>query len=482
MLALAPLTFAVFGGLSLAGLAVNLVAIPLVSFVLVPLVLAGALAVFVAPALSHACFGIAAASLRRVLAGARLGGGPRVRAVERQTRHCGGFRSRCWRRWCCCGAWPPAMRVSAACALLPLVFAPSRVPEPGAARINVLDAGRGTAALVFTHSHVLLFDTGDSWNTRGARLRRWVLPALDALQREPRRPAGAARARWRSCAGRRVVGVRTRGPGASWSVEAGRQPRCQFAGAPIRSFAGTGCCSRASPQARAGTTASLRVSVGAHAILLGGDLDAAGGTRTGGARRARCARERRGAHQPAGEFDGIGARVDRSERRGTGDRDRRYREFTFPRRDARALARFGSHGPRYTASRRYRARFRDVGRARGRRGSRLALSLRLAALAMTLSRAPSGMIPAHVGTRSGRRPIHGADHHLLDRCRRYSSRTSLDAAAKARAARGAHQEAFRSSPRAARSARSSSTRSRRTRRWGACWPRRWPIAIAVAKS
>ena len=54
MLALAPLTFAVFDGMSIAGSWVNLVAIPLVSFVLVPLVLAGALAVLVAPGFSHA--------------------------------------------------------------------------------------------------------------------------------------------------------------------------------------------------------------------------------------------------------------------------------------------------------------------------------------------------------------------------------------------------------------------------------------------
>ena len=61
MLALAPLTFAVFDGLSIAGLWVNLVAIPLVSFVLVPLVLIGTLAVLVAPGLSQMPFSAAAA-------------------------------------------------------------------------------------------------------------------------------------------------------------------------------------------------------------------------------------------------------------------------------------------------------------------------------------------------------------------------------------------------------------------------------------
>ena len=48
MLALAPLTLAVFGGMSLVGLAVNLIAIPVVSFVFVPLVLAGGLAALLA--------------------------------------------------------------------------------------------------------------------------------------------------------------------------------------------------------------------------------------------------------------------------------------------------------------------------------------------------------------------------------------------------------------------------------------------------
>jgi hypothetical protein len=49
MLALAPLTFAVFDGLSIAGLWVNLIAIPGLVRAVVPLVLIGTLAVLVAP-------------------------------------------------------------------------------------------------------------------------------------------------------------------------------------------------------------------------------------------------------------------------------------------------------------------------------------------------------------------------------------------------------------------------------------------------
>ena len=79
-------------------------------------------------------------------------------------------------------------------------------------------------------------------------------------------------------------------------------------------------------------------------------------------------------------------------------------------------------------------------------GAHGAISVRLAARRVTLSARRSGMIRRHVGNRAGRRPIHVADHHLLDRGGRHPSRTTLDAAAQARAAPGAHQEGLASSP------------------------------------
>src|SRR5262245_45765892 len=77
--------------------------------------------------------------------------------------------------------WPLILRLTALASALPLVFAPSRLPEADELRMVVLDAGRGSAVLLTTQHHVVLFDTGDAWNTHGTRLAQVVNPALDAL-------------------------------------------------------------------------------------------------------------------------------------------------------------------------------------------------------------------------------------------------------------------------------------------------------------
>ena len=286
VIALAPLTFAVFDGLSVTGLVVNLVAIPLVSFVLVPLVLAGTLAVFVAPGSCHVFFGVAAWLYEWVW--------PALAWVAdldfslwRATPAWWWYPFAALATLILLRSWPLPLRWSAACAALPLLFAPSRLPEPGTAHIRVLDAGRGAATLVLTHSHVLLFDTGDSWNTRGARLRQWVFPALDASGRDhvdllvlpsldrDRAQAAATLAFER---GVREVLVGGGWPATSLPVRTCADSEFRRDGVRFQSFA----------EGRDGRYCALRISVGAHAILLGGDLDVA-------AERALIARVGRGA-------------------------------------------------------------------------------------------------------------------------------------------------------------------------------------------
>jgi competence protein ComEC len=273
LLALAPLTFAVFDALSVIGLAVNLVAIPLVSFLLVPLVLAGALAVLVAPGICHFFFGIAA-SLYEWFWPALTFAADLDLSLWRATPALWWFPFAMVAALIGLRRWPLPLRASAACAALPLLFAPSRLPEPGTVRISVLDAGRGAATLVVTHSHVLLFDTGDSWNTRGSRLRQWVLPALDDLQRDEidllvlpslNRDRAQSAATLAFERGVRDVLVGGGWPATSLPVRTCTDSEFHWDGVRFESFAAGG----------GGRYCALRISVGAHAILLGGDLDLA---------------------------------------------------------------------------------------------------------------------------------------------------------------------------------------------------------------
>ncbi len=57
--------------------------------------------------------------------------------------------------------WP--LRSMGVVLLLPLLLRQPDVPEPGSARLTVLDVGQGLAAVVQTHRHTLLFDTGPAF-------------------------------------------------------------------------------------------------------------------------------------------------------------------------------------------------------------------------------------------------------------------------------------------------------------------------------
>ncbi len=178
-LALAPTCIAVFGGVSVAGLAANLVAIPLISLVFVPLVLAGAVTAWLAPPWDALFFAMAAS--------AHAACWPWLVAAADLPLASWRVAPEAWwfvlsmaavSIWMCRG--PGVIRATALCALLPLAWPRSTAPAEGAVRMSVLDAGRGTAVLVRTASQALLFDTGDTWSTRGSRVRDIVLPALDA--------------------------------------------------------------------------------------------------------------------------------------------------------------------------------------------------------------------------------------------------------------------------------------------------------------
>jgi competence protein ComEC len=271
MVTLAPLTFAVFGGVSLVGFGVNLVAIPLISFVFVPVILVGAVLAWWIPALDGLPFAAAAwlyeKSWPALVWAADLE--PSTWRTEPSTWwFVLAIPASLWVLW----SWPLGLRLGGAALWLPLLFAPSRLPEAGQARVDVLDAGRGSAVLVATHSHVLLFDTGDRWNTHGTVLARTVLPALDAYgirsidllvlpSLDDDRAAGAALLAFERGVHRIVSGGGW--PASRLRAEACRDSRFVWDAVGFEMFG-----------AGRGKYCVLRMVAGEHALLLPGDLDA----------------------------------------------------------------------------------------------------------------------------------------------------------------------------------------------------------------
>lgn len=272
MLALAPLTFAVFDSISLAGLWVNLLAIPLMSFVLVPLVLLGAVTALVSPGICGPIFGAAATLYDWFWPGL-------VWAADADLARWQVTPAPWWLVFGFCGGfilllrWPWPLRLTSGALLLPLLAATSRMPEEGSARLTIFDT-RGAAILIATRAHLLLFDTGDGWNTHGSPVKQLVLPTLSALGRrrvdlllipglnEDRAQAAALLAQESDLA-RILVGGGW--PATSLPAAPCRDARFHWDGVTFETWV-------AGPGRR---YCLLQVSVGAHRVLLAGDADAA---------------------------------------------------------------------------------------------------------------------------------------------------------------------------------------------------------------
>ena len=170
---LAPLSLICFSQLSVVGLLANLVAIPLVSFVLTPLALAGGLAT--------PLWTLAAWLSQGLMA---------------------------WLRWL--ADWPLAvwwlpaapvwaqglgllgavmmilrlpgrLRLAGLLMTLPLLWPAVPRPAPGEFELLAPDVGQGNAVLVRTHGHALLFDTGPVYAPGADAGERVLLPVLRGL-------------------------------------------------------------------------------------------------------------------------------------------------------------------------------------------------------------------------------------------------------------------------------------------------------------
>lgn len=183
-LALLPLTVAWFSTVSIAGLFVNLLAIPIFSFVLVPLVLLGTALEWLAAPVAQVCWWLAEfvhtliwppmhAIAQSEMASRSVAAPPMVLLLAASTVAIWLFMPQnLWRR-----AVLSVLCVVLAVALwIGFALYPS-VPA-GSLRALVLDSGDATAVILQTRTHTVVYDTGEQFGAAGAGARTRIIPAL----------------------------------------------------------------------------------------------------------------------------------------------------------------------------------------------------------------------------------------------------------------------------------------------------------------
>jgi competence protein ComEC len=176
-LGLAPLSMVFFHQISLVGFAANLVAIPLVTLVITPLALLG---VLLPPLWALAAWAVKGLMLYlAALASAPLAVWSAAAAPD----------------WAVgaglLGALlvvlplPWRLRLLGLPLMLPLLFPPVERPPPGGFEAVAADIGQGTAVLVRTAGHLLVYDTGPQYSPEADAGQRVLLPLLRS-RGEPR--------------------------------------------------------------------------------------------------------------------------------------------------------------------------------------------------------------------------------------------------------------------------------------------------------
>lgn len=178
---LLPLTVWFFAQSSLVGPIANLVAVPWISFVVVPVTLAGALLVVPLPAVGELLLQVAAALLA-----------PQWSLLEWQAEwplaqwHFGETSVLAFGAAAAGVLWlllprGVPLRGVGALLLLPQLWPQPRTPAPGDFELVVLDVGQGLSVLVRTRHHALLYDAGARFPSGFDLGDAAVVPALHAL-------------------------------------------------------------------------------------------------------------------------------------------------------------------------------------------------------------------------------------------------------------------------------------------------------------
>jgi competence protein ComEC len=171
-LGLAPLTLVFFQQVSLVGFAANLIAIPLVTLVITPLALLG---VVLVPLWSAGAWVVQQLNAWLGLLGVLPGAVWSVPVAPLWAQLAGLLAATL-----AVLPLPWGLRLMALPLALPLLLPPRAVPEAGQFDLLALDVGQGTAVLVRTREHLLLFDAGPQYSRESDAGQRVLLPLLRA--------------------------------------------------------------------------------------------------------------------------------------------------------------------------------------------------------------------------------------------------------------------------------------------------------------
>ena len=183
-LGMAPIMFQLFGQLSPVAPLVNLVAIPCIGLVVVPICLAALVAGMWVPALFLplvTCADFLLAGFYQVLAGVAASGSDLLISVPAAPW---------WMTGCLAIAMILFLKRRSLSAAIPLVlmsfwlwrYQPAR-PENGVFQVDILDVGQGLAVVISTRQHTLVYDTGPAYSPRFNAGSGILLPFLQRISR-----------------------------------------------------------------------------------------------------------------------------------------------------------------------------------------------------------------------------------------------------------------------------------------------------------
>lgn len=173
-LGLLPVLLILFQQVSLVSPLANAFAIPVVSLVVVPLVLAGMVLPF--DAVLQIAHGVLAVCMRALELLAQL---PAPVWEQHAPPPWAAVLALLGALWLALPRGMPS-RALGVVLLLPLVLARTEPPVPGAVRVTVLDVGQGLAVIAQTHAHALVFDAGPAYGPGADAGSRIVVPYLRA--------------------------------------------------------------------------------------------------------------------------------------------------------------------------------------------------------------------------------------------------------------------------------------------------------------